>query len=105
MAEEGENGDGESSARRPRCWCEQYDLTDLTKWAYRRYVEGQSTLSLLRRARPPYERDLVRIVSMLDVDEAELDRALGHESKPTCKLRLLRDHVKRWLHDITRIDA
>jgi hypothetical protein len=76
-----------------RCFC-KIPPAELAKWMHEKYVNGLSTMELMQKATTPYERELVTIIAMLDVDNEQLDRMLNHETKPGCNLRHCRDAVK-----------
>jgi hypothetical protein len=82
--------------RPKRCFC-KIPPAELAKWMHDKYINNLSTMELMQKAATPYERELVTIIAMLDVDEKELDRMLHHETKPGCNLKHCRDAVKKLL--------
>jgi len=72
-------------------------ITDLEKWAYKKYVQGQDTLQLLAAADNEYDKELITIIAMLDVEKNSLDSMLGHQTKDTCNLEACRNKVREWL--------
>ena len=76
-----------------------YDFDNITKFAKKRFVDGNSTISLLDQARSKTEREEITLVCMLDIDDKividiELDCRFAHDWKVTnCrdKLRKLID--------------
>jgi hypothetical protein len=83
----------------PRCFC-KIPINDLEKWAYKKYVQGRNTLELYAEANNSYDRELISIIALLDVDNENLDRMLHHQTKPTCNLEECRKRVKGWLLNI-----
>jgi hypothetical protein len=79
-----------------RCFC-KIPPSELVKWMHEKYVNNLTTMELMQKAATPFEREMVTIIAMLDVDEKELDRMLHHETKPGCNLKHCRDAVKKLL--------
>ena len=46
-----------------------YDFDNITKFAKKRFVDGNSTISLLKQAGSETEREEIALVCMLDVDD------------------------------------
>jgi len=86
----------ERLAPKPRCFC-KIPITDLEKWAHEKYVQGKNTLQLLDEAENDYDKELITIIAMLDVQEDSLDAMLGHQTKDTCNLDACRNTVREWL--------
>jgi hypothetical protein len=86
-------------SKKPRCFC-KVPLVDLEKWAYKKYVEGKDTLALMKETATEYDRELVTIIALLDIEPVVLNAMLGHETKPTCNLRICRERVRAWLMNI-----
>lgn len=82
--------------QKPRCFC-QIPLTDLEKWAHKKYVDGKNTIDLLAETRSDYDKELVTIIAMLDVEKEKLDTMLGHAARSTCNLDMCRHKVREWL--------
>lgn len=58
-----------SNAPRPEhCFC-RADMAKLKEWAVKRYKENRSTIELLNSTNDPEERELIAIVSTLDLAE------------------------------------
>ncbi len=89
----------EQLTKKPRCFC-KIPITDLEKWAYKKFVEGKNTMQLLADVENDYDKELITIIAMLDVDKEALDTMLGHESKNTCNLEMCRTRVRDWLLNI-----
>jgi hypothetical protein len=85
--------------KNPRCFC-KVPLTDLEKWAHKKYIEGKNTLQLLQEARSEYDKELITIIAMFDVDSKTMNKMLGHQTKPSCNLEMCRSHVHEWLENI-----
>lgn len=72
-----------------------YDFDNITAFAKKRFVEGQSTISLLEQARSETEREEIALVCMLDIDdEIVLDVKLGCRYANDCKVTNCRDKLR-----------
>ncbi|WP_207062024.1 hypothetical protein [Motiliproteus sp. SC1-56] len=75
-----------------------YDFDEICAMARRRFLRGEDTVSLLKRARSQREREEVVLVSLLDLDDGEV-RAL-HLSCPhgaSCRVTDCRRRLKALL--------
>lgn len=73
-----------------------YDFDNITKFAKKRFVDGNSTISLLEQARSKTEREEIALVCMLDIDDeividVELDCRFAHD----CKITNCRDKLRK----------
>lgn len=67
---------------KPRhCFC-HYALDELKKWAMKRYRENYGTTELLSSTQDPHEKELISIVSLLDVDKDTLLSMMGDVRLP-----------------------
>lgn len=76
-----------------------YDFDNITKFAKKRFVDGNSTISLLEQARSKTEREEIALVCMLDIDDEividiELDCRFAHD----CKVTNCRDKLKKLIN-------
>lgn len=74
----------------------KYDFDNIARFAKKRFVEGNSTISLLQQARSQTEREEIALVCMLDVDDAiVLDINLDCRYSDDCKVTNCRDKLRR----------
>ena len=80
-----------------KCFC-KFDPEELVEVAWRKFVLGESTLDLMRDASGSHERDIVCIVSMLDVSEEMADCLVSKEGvEATCDVLRCRESLRRSL--------
>ena len=73
-----------------------YDFNHIAQFARKRFVEGQSTISLLQQARSDTEREEAALVCMLDIeDEFVLDIELDCRYASDCKVTNCRDRLRK----------
>ena len=73
-----------------------YDFDHIANFAKKRFVDGYSTISLLKQARSETEREEIALVCMLDVDdEVVLNIELGCRYADDCKVTNCRDKLRR----------
>jgi len=73
-----------------------YDFDHITKFAKKRFIDGSSTISLLKQARSETEREEIALVCMLDVaDEIVLDVRLDCHYADDCKVTNCRDKLRK----------
>ena len=73
-----------------------YDFDHIAKYAKKRFVDGNSTISLLKQARSETEREEIALVCMLDVDdEVVLDIKLDCRYADDCKVTNCRDKLRK----------
>ena len=73
-----------------------YDFDNIANFAKKRFVDGDSTISLLKQARTQTEREEIALVCMLDVaDEIVLDIKLGCRYADDCKVTNCRDKLRK----------
>jgi hypothetical protein len=78
------------------CFC-QVSEEELRYWAAKRYLENIPTLELLDTTDDPHEREVISIVSLLDVDEGTMLVLMGDVNLPEHHIVHCREHVKRLL--------
>ena len=78
------------------CFC-QIPEEELKPWVEKRYVEHQSTIELLHSTDNPHEKEIISIVAMLDVDEADLLTMMGDVDMPDHHILHCRENVKQML--------
>jgi hypothetical protein len=78
------------------CFCE-IAARDLMRWARLKFIEGASTMALLRLAANPREREAIGIVALLDVPDDDIVRLLGPVAPSRCSVLTCRDHLREWL--------
>ena len=73
-----------------------YDFDRIAYFAKKRFVDGNSTISLLNQARSKTEREEIALVCMLDVDDAiVLDVKLDCRYADDCKVTNCRDKLRK----------
>jgi len=73
-----------------------YDFDRIANFAKKRFVDGNSTISLLKQARSETEREEIALVCMLDVDdEIVLDVKLDCRYANDCKVTNCRDKLRK----------
>lgn len=73
-----------------------YDFDNIANFARKRFIEGNSTISLLEQARSQTEREEIALVCMLDVeDELVLDINLSCRYANDCKVTNCRDKLRK----------
>jgi hypothetical protein len=78
------------------CFCE-IAARDLMRWARLKFIEGASTMALLRLAASPQEREAIGIVALLDVPDDDIVRLLRPVAPSHCNVLVCRDHLREWL--------
>ena len=74
----------------------KYDFNNIAKFAKKRFVEGDSTISLLKKARSKIEREEIALVCMLDVDDAiVLDVKMDCRYADDCKVTNCREKLRK----------
>ena len=77
-----------------------YDFDNITKFAKKRFVDGNSTISLLKQARSKTEREEIALVCMLDIeDEIVIDVELDCRFAQDCKVTNCRDKLRQLIDD------
>lgn len=73
-----------------------YDFDNIAKFAKKRFIDGNSTINLLKQARSQTEREEIALVCMLDVqDEFVLDVKVDCRYANDCKVTNCRDKLRR----------
>lgn len=85
------------------CFCQVPD-DDLRPWVVKRYIEGISTLALLDSTDDPYEKELISIVALLDVDDETLLEMMGNVHLPQHHILHCRENVKTILGIVQAAD-
>ncbi len=78
------------------CFC-QVSESELLFWAKRRYLENVPTVDLLYTTDDPHEREVISIVSMLDIDEGTMLELMGDVDMPDHHIVHCRENVKKML--------
>ena len=74
----------------------KYDFENITKFAKKRFIDGNNTISLLKQARSDTEREEIALVCMLDVADAlVLDVKLDCRYADDCKVTNCRDKLRK----------
>lgn len=72
-----------------------YDFDRIAHFAKKRFVDGNSTISLLKQARSETEREEIALVCMLDIDdEVVLNVKLDCRYADDCKVTNCRDKLR-----------
>lgn len=81
-----------------------YNFDHITYFAIKRFVDGCSTISMLKQARSEIEREEIALVCMLDVeDEIVLDVQLNCRYADDCKVTNCRDKLRKLIEEELRI--
>ena len=81
--------------RSPGCFG-KYDFDHIADYAKKRFVDGYSTISLLKQAKSEIEKEEIALVCMLDVeDEIVLDVQLDCRYADECKVTNCRDKLRK----------
>ena len=89
--------------RSPGCFG-SYDFDHIASFAKKRFVDGDSTISLLSNARSKTEREEIALVCMLDVeDEVVLDIELDCRYADDCKVTNCRDKLRNLIESDFKI--
>ena len=73
-----------------------YDFDHIADFARKRFVDGHSTISLLKQAQSEAEREEIALVCMLDVeDEIVIDVRLDCRYANDCKVTNCRDKLRK----------
>jgi len=78
------------------CFCQVPD-EEMRPWVEKRYVDHVSTMKLLQSTDDPHEKEVISIVSMLDVDEDTLLNTMGDVDMPDHHVIQCRENVRRML--------
>ena len=82
------------------CFC-QIPLADLEKWFNKRYQQGVPTLELLAQARNAYDREVIAIVAMFELDDESVLQLMGDVNLPEHHILHCREHFRdtwqQWL--------
>ena len=74
----------------------KYDFYNIAKFAKKRFVDGNSTISLLNQARSETEREEIALVCMLDIDDKiVIDVKLDCRYADDCKVTNCRDKLRK----------
>ena len=83
--------------KHPRhCFC-QVSEEELQYWAAKRYLECIPTLELLDSTDDSHEKEVICIVSLLDLDEGTMLAMMGDVNLPEHHIVHCRESVKRLL--------
>ncbi len=80
------------------CFC-QIPTNELKEWAFKRYHEKISTVDLLKSTDDPHEREVICIVSLLDVDEETLFEMMGNVNIPEHRILHCREDTRKLLNE------
>lgn len=78
------------------CFC-QISESELLHWLKKRYLEQVPTIELLDSTDDPHEKEVISIVSMLDIDEAIMLELMGNVDMPEHHIVHCRENVKKML--------
>lgn len=78
------------------CFC-QVAEEELRYWAAKRYLEHIPTLELLDSTDDPHAKEVICIVSLLDLDEGTMLAMMGDVNLPQHHIVHCRESVKRLL--------
>ncbi|MEN8180135.1 MAG: hypothetical protein ABFS39_16155 [Pseudomonadota bacterium] len=86
-----------SGIHHPRhCFC-QIPESELLYWLKKRYLEQIPTVHLLDSTDDLHEKEVISIVSMLDVDEATMLELMGDVEMPEHHIMHCRENLKKLL--------
>jgi hypothetical protein len=72
-------------------------MQELRYWMEKRYLQRIPTLELLDATDDPHEKEVISIVSLLDVDEATMLQLMGDVEMPEHHIVHCREDVKKLL--------
>jgi hypothetical protein len=78
------------------CFC-QIPLADLEKWFNKRYQQGIPTLELLAQAGSAYEREVITIVAMFELDDETALQLMGDVNLPEHHILHCREYFRHTL--------
>ena len=78
------------------CFC-QIPVEELRYWMEQRYLRRIPTLELLEATDDPHEKEVISIVSLLDVDEATMLQLMGDVEMPEHHIVHCREDVRKLL--------
>lgn len=85
-----------------KCFC-KFEPEELVEVAIRKFEFGESTVSLMKQAKTSHQRDIVCIVSMLDVEDRMADYLVpGRMDNPTCDVLNCRETLRKNLAECIR---
>ena len=81
-----------------------YDFDHIASFAKKRFVDGNSTISLLKQAKSKTEREEIALVCMLDIeDEIVLDIKLDCRYANDCKVTNCRDKLRKLIESEIKV--
>jgi hypothetical protein len=80
------------------CFC-QIPPHELKEWAFKKYRKNISTVDLLKSTDDPHEKEVICIVSLLDVDEKKLFEMMGDVNMPEHHLIHCREDTRKLLSE------
>ena len=83
-----------------------YDFDHIASFAKKRFVDGNSTISLLKQARSKTEREEIALVCMLDIkDEMVIDVRLDCRYAEDCKVTNCRDNLRKLIESELKVST
>ena len=83
-----------------------YDFDNIASFAKKRFVDGHTTIGLLKQARSESEREEIALVCMLDVDdEIVIDLTLGCRYSNDCKVTNCRDKLRKLIETDLKVST
>jgi hypothetical protein len=77
-----------------------YNLANIALFARKRFIEGCSTIDLMRNARTNREKEEIALVAMLDLnDKTVTDMRLDCKHAGTCKVTNCRNLLKKMIKE------
>jgi len=73
----------------------QYDFEHIVDYAYKKFVEGYSTIELLQKAKSQREKEEIALVASMDIDDetvSSLNLSCQHASE--CQVSTCRQVIK-----------
>lgn len=84
----------------PKCFC-KYDAHEMREIGYKKLIQGVSTVELLRNAKTAREKELISVVSLLDLDNVVSEIMIREKmSGETCNVLACREILRRRLYRI-----
>lgn len=81
----------------PKCFC-KYDAHELQGIGYKKLVQGVPTVELIKSAKSPREKELISVVSMLDLDSVVADIMIREKmSGESCNVLACRENLRERL--------
>jgi len=79
-----------------KCFCD-IPMSELKKWAAKRYEDNIPTVELMKQAKNDHEREVIGVISLLDVEDDMLLDILSNVEKSDSHILACRLKTKKYL--------